>query len=281
MDVINLFTSTFFGSIAGSAVLWFGKNMLSERLKNAIKHEYDAKLSVINNDLKHQSDLQMIQLKASIEKESDKIRFAAASMGESQKIIIAHRINGLEIIWKNVIDLRTQLPSILTLIDHIPTEFYKDISNNQELMSFANDLSIEKINQIFSSTTGQLELQRPYIGEYLWTLFQAYRSFLLQVCLKVEFAKKENVIPIWYQDPIIIQFIRSSMDEDEYNEMQAMATGKMGWVQRKYETKILAAISVIMSGKEFGEETLQQIENMENAIEASKKKLESSATLSP
>jgi len=85
MDIINILTSAFFGSAAGVVVLWLGKNLLSERLKNAIKHEYDAKLTVINHELKLQSDLQMTQLKAAIEKESDKIRFAAASMSESQK----------------------------------------------------------------------------------------------------------------------------------------------------------------------------------------------------
>lgn len=278
MDIINILTSGFFGSAAGLTVLWFGKNMLSERLQNAIKHEYDAKLSVIDNKLKLQSDLQMTQLKAAIEKESEKIRFAAASMSESQKIIIVRRLDGLDVIWKNVIDTRMQLPGVLTLLDHIPIELYNDVTSNRDFISLANDLSIEKINQIFSLTAGPLELQRPYVGEYLWMLFQSYRSFLLQICLKIEFAKKEKTIPIWHQDPMLLQFIQSSMEEDEYIEMQAMTTGKMGWIQRKYESKILSAISVIMSGREFGEEALQQIESMEKAIESSKTKSETLGT---
>lgn len=267
MDIIlNIITSSF----AGGVVVWLSKNWLSERLKNSIKHEYDAKLSIINNELKLQSELQMVQFKSAIEKESEKIKFATSSMNESQKIVISRKLDGLDAIWKGVIDLRQQLPGVLTFMDYIPDEHHNTIKKNRDMESLFNDLSMEKINQIFSSNYRDIELTRPYIGEFLWTLFQSYRGFLLQICLKFEFAKKNNDIEVWYQDPTVLQFIQSSMEEDEYNEMQATLTGKMGWVQRKYESKILSAISVIMSGKEFGEEALKQIENMEKAIEYSK-----------
>lgn len=58
------------------AVVWLARNWISERLKSSIKYEYDLKLSAVNNELRTQADAQAAHLKASIEKEAEKIRFA-------------------------------------------------------------------------------------------------------------------------------------------------------------------------------------------------------------
>lgn len=64
-------------------VIWLARNWIGERLRNSIRHEYDLKLSTLNNELRTQADAQAAQLKASIERESEKIRFATSSIGES------------------------------------------------------------------------------------------------------------------------------------------------------------------------------------------------------
>ena len=93
--VLSLLSAAGVSAALSGVVLWLARNWISERLKNSIKHEYELKLSTVNAELRMQADLQTAQLKASIEKEAEKIRFATSSIGESQKAAIARKLRKL------------------------------------------------------------------------------------------------------------------------------------------------------------------------------------------
>jgi hypothetical protein len=68
---MNEFALTLLASAATSAaltgfVVWLTKSWISERLKNAIKHEYDQKLETHKAQLKAQSDVETERLKAQL-----------------------------------------------------------------------------------------------------------------------------------------------------------------------------------------------------------------------
>lgn len=48
----NLLSSVFSGGLAGALVFWLAKSVLTERIKNAIKHEYDIKLESFKSEIK-------------------------------------------------------------------------------------------------------------------------------------------------------------------------------------------------------------------------------------
>lgn len=108
------------------AVIWLARNWVSERLKNSIKHEYDLKLSAANNELKTQAYVQAAQLKASIEKEAEKIRFATSSIGESQKAAIARKLDGIDALWSGVLKARENVPVVMSFIDILTVDEYVD-----------------------------------------------------------------------------------------------------------------------------------------------------------
>lgn len=59
-------------ALAGSAFfVWLVKSLISEHLKNAIKHEYDQKLEAHKAQLKAQSDIEIERLKSSLKSSSD------------------------------------------------------------------------------------------------------------------------------------------------------------------------------------------------------------------
>ncbi|MCP5518235.1 MAG: hypothetical protein H7A45_13355, partial [Verrucomicrobiales bacterium] len=47
------------GGLTGAAVVWLAKSILSERIKNSIKHEYDIRLEVHRSSLKSELDRQI------------------------------------------------------------------------------------------------------------------------------------------------------------------------------------------------------------------------------
>ena len=66
-DVLTILTSLVASGLLSAALLWLTKNWISERLKNAIKHEYDEKLETHKAQLKSQSDVSIERLKSQLQ----------------------------------------------------------------------------------------------------------------------------------------------------------------------------------------------------------------------
>ena len=66
-DVLTILSSLVASGLLSAALLWLTKNWISERLKNAIKHEYDEKLETHKAQLKSQSDVSIERLKSQLQ----------------------------------------------------------------------------------------------------------------------------------------------------------------------------------------------------------------------
>lgn len=64
--VLTLLSSGTVGALLSGMVVWLSKSWISERLKNAIKNEYDLKLEAYKQTLKSQSNIAIEQLKSSL-----------------------------------------------------------------------------------------------------------------------------------------------------------------------------------------------------------------------
>lgn len=51
-------------------VLWLARNLIQERLRGAVKHEYDTKLEAFRSDLRKETEIQLAQLRTQLERES-------------------------------------------------------------------------------------------------------------------------------------------------------------------------------------------------------------------
>lgn len=63
---VQLITSAALSSLLAAGIIWLAKSWISERLKNAIKHEYDEKLETHKAQLKAQSDIETERLRAQL-----------------------------------------------------------------------------------------------------------------------------------------------------------------------------------------------------------------------
>ncbi len=63
---IQLITSVAISSLLAAAIVWLAKSWISERLKNAIKNEYDEKLETHKAQLKAQSDIETERLRSQL-----------------------------------------------------------------------------------------------------------------------------------------------------------------------------------------------------------------------
>ena len=71
-QALTLLLSILASGTLSSVLIWLSKTWLSERLKNAIQHEYNAKLETLRVQLKCQSEKELEQFKAQLKVESDR-----------------------------------------------------------------------------------------------------------------------------------------------------------------------------------------------------------------
>ena len=64
--LITIITSAAVSSALAGLLLWLMKSWISERLKNAIKNEYDQKLETHKSQLKAQSDIEIEKLRSNL-----------------------------------------------------------------------------------------------------------------------------------------------------------------------------------------------------------------------
>lgn len=120
---------------------------------------------------------------------------------------------------------------------------------------------------MFKDNVGSLERVRPYVGEYLWAIFSTYQVLITRIVLLIQMGEKNPKKLNWHQDSGMRQLLVSSLSAQEIAEFDATKIGKVGWLQRNYESKIFQAMQKVISGQEFGEEALKQAQDMEEKIQ--------------
>lgn len=77
-------------TILVAALGWATKSIISERLKNAIKHEYDEKLATHKAELKSQSDIEVERLRSNLSIAATEHQIRFSNLHEKQAEIIAN-----------------------------------------------------------------------------------------------------------------------------------------------------------------------------------------------
>ena len=264
--LINILSSAGVSVTLAAAVVWLSRTWISERLKASIQHEYDQKLAAYNAELKSRGETQIEMLKTSVSREAERLRFATSSFGEGQRASIEKKLDGVDTLWKGVLSVRANIPPVMRFIDVFTEDEYRKAGNDPTFKKLAGELSVEKISEMFLDSRGAIERVRPYVGEYLWALFRTYQILITRVVLLLHLGRDDAQKLTWHQDGEIRNLLQSSLSQEELRKFDEAKVGKINWLQRKFEHKILAAMEYVISGKKFSEEALKQAEVMEAQV---------------
>lgn len=249
-----------------AGVLWFGRTWLSERLKQSIQHEYDQKLAALNAQLRSETESSLTTLRASIEREAEKLRFATSSVGATQKAAIERKLAAIETLWGSVLAARENVPAVMGFIDILTVDEYKASKDHPQFKKLIGDVSPQKLEAMYKDNVGSKERIRPYVGEYLWALLSTYQSLILRTALLLQWGQNDTEKLNWHRDGGTQQLLKASLNDNEIAAFEKVTIGKIGWLQGTYERKILAAMQVVISGEHFAEEALAQALRMEEKV---------------
>jgi len=172
--------------LAGS--LWLARNLISTRLTNSVRHEYDQKLATLNAELtKKQETLKADLRLKELQLESLKAT-ALNGISKRQSVLFDKQVQAIEILWSQVIDL---LPA-------------KGAAQNLAVISFDSSLKLSsedpKAREMFEMIGSNVSLTsidtkcthkiRPFISPVAWAYFIAYSSILSHAIMKTHMLKK-------------------------------------------------------------------------------------------
>ena len=255
VQVTSVLTSLLTSGAIVSLAIWFSKEWISTRLKSSIQHEYDQKLESIKAKLKEQNEVALVELQAAIERHNNLLTAAHSSFAEGQKAAMERKLQAIDTLWERVLQLRERLPPLLGFIDFLTVDDYKKNKDHPMFIDLSERWSVEKISTLVDSQT---ERVRPYVGEYTWAVFFSYQAVMLRIVFLLHAGHTDTEKLEWHKDTGTRQLLQAVLSTTELEEFDDTAFGKILWLQRRLESKILGAARQIISGKEFGAVALEQ-----------------------
>ena len=262
--VLSILASAGVSGALVSLLIWFSKEWISTRLKTAIQHEYDQKLESLKSQLKAQSDVALVELRAAIERQANLLAAAHSSFAEGQKAAMERKLQAIDTLWGRVLQLRAKLPPILGFVDLLTVDEYRGMKDHPTFIELSQGWSLTKLSTLVDSET---ETVRPYVGEYTWAVFFSYQAVMLRIVVLLIAGRTDAEKLDWHKDSGTRQLIQAVLPTTELKEFDDTAFGKVTWLQRRLESKILSAARQIVSGKEFGADALEQAKLIQERAE--------------
>lgn len=242
------------GALAG-LLIWLSREWISARLRSSIQHEYDQKLESLKSQLKAQSDVALVELRASVERHAALLALAHSSLAEGQKASMERKVNAVDTLWERLLHLRANSPPILGFIDVLTVDKYAGIKNHPTFEALSRGWSMERVTQLIDT---EVERVRPYVGEYTWAVFSSYQAVMLRIVFLLHLGRDDAAKLEWHKDSHTRRLIEAVLPAVELAEFDATRFGKISWLQRRLESKILAATRKVVSGEEFSADALDQ-----------------------
>lgn len=256
--ILSILSSVVVSGALVAVLIWLSREWMSSRIKGSIQHEYDQKLEAHKAQLKAENEVFFLELKASVEREAALHAVANTSVSEGQKAAMERKLSAVDKLWEKIINLRGSLPPILSFIDVLTVDEYKGAKDHPNFQAMSGELSPEIIASIVDNKDGPIESIRPYVGEYMWAVFFSYQAIMFRVLFLLHLGRDDAAKIEWHKDSGIRQLMEAVLTRKELEEFDSTKFGKITWIQRQLESKILSASSKVISGEEFGAESLKQ-----------------------
>lgn len=272
--ILSIISSATVSGLLAAVLIWLSRNWLSERLKKSIEYEYAQKLTAHKAVLKAESDVALERLRANIAQSQAMQSVATSTFTAINIASHERRIKAIEAFWTSIVNIRNGTPSVLTILDIIIPDEYPTLLTNPNSRASIDELSMENIISWVHDVSAKVDIIRPFIGEYLYALFFAYRALISRISYIVMQGRDKGHISTWFTDKGIRQLIATVMNNEEIEKFDNLPISKISYMKNLVEQKMLRHISKILTGESDSELSLEQARKIAEAtsqLESSKR----------
>jgi len=177
------------------------KTWISERLKNAIQHEYDQKLEVLKANIRAEQAIQDAANK----------NFLA-----THQVAFEKRIEAITAVWKATKELRVNIPLILQITDPLSVESRSAIIKSTQDHEIREQVSFQSLAETFNNISKDADSFRPFAGKYLMALFDAYQSIIITTAILMDLDYRTGSSRSLSADNEMDYLLKSFMTDEEY-----------------------------------------------------------------
>lgn len=227
------------------------RTTISERIKRAVGHEYDAKLETLRT-----SNAKFLDEMRSARAEREAFRaMAMAMMTSTQTGTMDKRIAAIDILWRSLHELRECVPPMIWVLDMVGWDATK---LGREGMSTINNLDFLKILSPNVKSISEVAKNRPFLGDQLYSRYHATQAIHGRAISTTIASHQQNKFRYWFQEQDTIELLKSILTAEELSRFNEMTHNKLDWLYRTMEAKIVLEIQRELSGAPAAEDTLQQ-----------------------
>ncbi len=263
VNITGVITDIAVSVVSSGLLVLLVKEWLSARLKASIQHEYDKKLEAFKTQVKTEEELAILEIKTALAREAAFHAAAHTSFAEGQKAAMERKLSAIDRLWGGVVQFRAGLPPALTLIDVMTPEEYRGAKDHPSFQQLAGDLSTKRFAKLAAQ---DIEEVRPYVGEYMWAVFSCYQAILIRISVLMQLGRTDAEKIEWHKDTGNRNLLGAVFTSEELQEFDDTTFGKVSWLQRCLESKLLTAAQKIISGASFGAESLEQARRIQLRI---------------
>jgi len=219
------------------------RNLILERLKNAVKHEYDSKLTKIKSDLD------------SKQKEIEAIRSGTLSnLAQRQNTLYKRQIEAIEGLWDAVIKLATAKAISVTLASINFENAVESAETDQKVREM-----FEMLNPIdlVDMPRGDALKERPFVSPLSWAYYSAYEAIVMHAALRMHMLKKGINLKKVIDNDHVVKLVKVALPhQTEYVEKYGAAG--FHYLLDELEQKLLLSFSLMLDGAENDKATIKK-----------------------
>lgn len=241
LSFANPSISTIILALGGWSVVILGisayiGNLLAEKMKNTWNAEENKKLEQIRADFSHEHSV---------------FKSALDSYSSEFQSTQPNRIKAIELLWENILLIRR--------LGGIPLGFYglfyenefntENVHNKEIMYGMLRLIDLPDISEKISSYTKEVEKCRPFLGEYLWTLFKTYANLIARTAFLLTEDLKTNNIKCWHKNEYTRSIIEEVFSDDEKKYIYSLKINSFQAATETLERKILYEMATVVSGE--------------------------------
>lgn len=272
MEWIPALTST--GIFA--VVVWFGRNLITARLANAVRHEYDVKIEKLRSDLA--ASQKIIDAEARLrESQTEALRGGALSgLANRKSELFRKRLHAIDQLWGTLLTLG-QGKVIAVSMGSI--KFEEALKYSKEDQSARDFFKVMGANfDPKSINTIEATKVRPCLSKLVWALFSAYVSVIGMAVLRM-MTLQSGLGKDFTNEKSMIKLIETSLPHQK-KFVEEHGLDSIYFLLDELEEKILQEIERMLQGEVDDKESVERAVAIMNIVgKVEKENRENSASV--
>jgi len=179
---------------------------------------------------------------------------ALDAFATAQSAATERRLAAVEAIWKATLLGREAVSRHTLIYDILTREEIARAHVEPKSRQLIAGLSFDWLSKEFMPLYRDVDLQRPFVDEVLWSLHYGYRTLLGRTVAILSIALDQRTpFPFWLDDTLVREVLPSLLTTDELQEVNNMKAGSLVKTEAYIEQKIISAAKTAVSGRSHSE----------------------------